>query len=62
MERKKKYTAPAVLEEFHLETEVRILTQSVVQDDTEIESIGQEVEIHIDPTDPNDFGWEQRWE
>ena len=48
MERKKKYTAPAVLEEFHLETEVRILAQSVIQDDTEIESVGQEIVIHED--------------
>lgn len=47
MERKKKYTAPAVLEEFHLETEVRILAASHVnepiEEDVEVVSMGQEL-------------------
>lgn len=48
MERKKKYTAPAVLEEFHLETEVRILWSSVDVDPKEdfepVETMGQDVD------------------
>ena len=46
MERKKKYTAPAVLEEFHLETEVRILQASHVGDEVEfddVQAMGQDL-------------------
>ena len=46
MERKKKYTAPAVLEEFHLETEMRILYASRDVEDTDfedVETMGQQV-------------------
>ena len=58
MERKKKYTAPAVLEEFHLETEVRILAASHVnmeiEDDVEVVSMGQDV-------DNNGEWWSHDW-
>ena len=57
MERKKKYTAPAVLEEFHLETEVRILYASKEvenEDFQEVETMGQDVDV--------DFTLEHKWE
>lgn len=60
MKQKKTYTAPAVLEELYLETGVRILAQSVFQEETEIESVGQEINYHDVPTDGDGFshGWE----
>lgn len=41
---KQKYTAPAVLDELAVELEAEILKASVVTEDTEIVSTGQEYE------------------
>ena len=42
----KNYEAPAILEDVHLEVACGILAQSVVSDDDEVESVGQDVETH----------------
>lgn len=55
-EMKKIYITPAILEEFFLDMEVRIMAQSVVAKDTEVESVGQEIEEH--DTD----NWGHAWE
>ncbi|MBQ9462782.1 MAG: hypothetical protein IJU68_03905 [Bacteroidales bacterium] len=47
METNKHYVSPAVLEDVHLEMENRILAQSVVTEDTEVESAGQQIEDHM---------------
>ena len=60
MKQKKTYTAPAVLEELYLEAGVRILAQSVFQKDTEIESVGQEIEYH--EVQIGDDGFSHGWE
>jgi len=51
MEQKHKYTAPAVLDDLALELEAEILGASVVTEDTEVISTGQEYEqIEVDMT------------
>lgn len=57
MKQKKTYTAPAVLEELFLDMEVRIMAQSVVAKDTEVESVGQEIVEH--DTDSWGHAWEK---
>jgi hypothetical protein len=42
----KNYSAPAILEDVTLEMEGAILGQSVVNEDTEVVSTGQEIENH----------------
>lgn len=59
MERKLKYMAPAILEELKIEMEGEILAQSVVGVNTEVESVGQEIEYHEDPNGGDQ--WVQEW-
>ena len=58
MKRKELYTAPAILEEIELEMSGTILTQSVVNKDTVVESVGQDVENF----DLSGDDWTQKWE
>ncbi len=52
----KKYEAPAILEDVCLEVACGILAQSVVEEDQEVESVGQEVETHTMT------GYEHSWQ
>lgn len=52
----KKYEAPAILEDIHLEVACGILAQSVVTEDQEVESVGQEIEEHTMT------GYEHSWQ
>ena len=51
------YSAPAILEDVTLEMEGAILGQSVVNEDTEVVSTGQEIENHTLPE-----GYVHNWE
>ena len=42
----KNYVSPAIIEDVQLEMENRLLAQSVVTDDKEVESVGQQIEVH----------------
>ena len=55
---KRKYVAPAVLETLWLEMDGPILAESVVTEDTEVESVGQEViDVGLENSD-----WNHKWE
>ena len=58
MKRKELYTAPAILEEIELEMSGTILAQSVVNKETVVESVGQDVENF----DLSGDDWTQKWE
>ena len=58
MKRKELYTAPAILEEIELEMSGTILSQSVVNEETIVESVGQDVEYY----DLSGDDWTQKWE
>lgn len=53
----KKYMAPAIIEDVTLELEGAILGASVVDDDTEVVSTGQEIENHTMPEN-----YQHNWE
>lgn len=57
MEKNSKYMAPAILEDVTLELEGAILGASVVDEDTEVVSTGQEIENHTLPE-----GYQHTWE
>lgn len=57
MEKNQKYAAPAILEDVTMELQGAILGQSVVNDDTEVVSTGQEIENHTLPE-----GYQHNWE
>lgn len=57
MKNMKDYAAPAILEDVTLEMEGAILGQSVVNEDTEVVSTGQEIENHTLPE-----GYVHNWE
>ena len=52
----KNYVSPAILEDVQLELESRLLSQSVVTEDTEVESVGQQIEEH------STSGLEHNWQ
>lgn len=56
MKKQNRYEAPAILEDVCLEVACGILAQSVVAEDQEVESVGQEVETHTMT------GYEHNWE
>ena len=56
--KKMKYSAPIILEDLALELEAEILGASVVTEETNVETKGQEIETH-DFTDPS---FNQTWE
>lgn len=57
MEKNKNYSAPAILEDVTMELEGAILGASVVDNDTDVVSTGQEIENHTMPE-----GYQHNWE
>jgi hypothetical protein len=56
--KKLNYTAPAVINDLVLELEAEILGASVVTEETDVETKGQEIETH----DFTDSSFNQTWE